>query len=305
MTNYFVADPSCAASCQANVSCESAFAMVYNCPPCDPCDGLTHIDLNIERQNFGEYDSNNNGIGEGTPADLTSPGVETKRFLAGDTLKAYLKGVVNDGSDPPNPHLWEYAFLELDVQTSDFTILGGEFSVLDASTGQTLSCNTLFQYADGSNFITDISAPSMSGLSCSDFDGFEYAGGDSLYLCVYYTPKEPLINVSSAPIIYSPVWYLSDEPTVGTDRDRCNFLVETLNQIGYYPRRNVVINGRNFGGCEISPFYTYEELSYGILGYDEFNYEIRIPGVPQTYTFIKPPEFSFSLDDFYLSLIHI
>jgi len=129
MTNFFVADPVCALTCQANVSCEVGFAAVFDCPPCDPCDGLTHLELDISRTNYGQEDANNDQLPDGPMANADSPGVKPKRFLAGDTLKATLIGIVNDGSPLPNPHLWENAFLELDVQTSNFSILGGNITV--------------------------------------------------------------------------------------------------------------------------------------------------------------------------------
>ena len=299
MTNFFVADPSCVASCQANVSCETSYATVFDCPPCGPCDGLTILDLDINRTNFCFLDANNDFIpdGDGTIlADATT--AKGKRFVEGDTLKAYMLGVVNDGAVDPTPHFWDYAYLELDVMTTNFTILGGDIRVYDASDDVYRECGALSQMANGSNFITDISAPSMSGLACSDFDGFQYAGGDSLILCVYFTPKEPLRNVQSVPVIYNPVWYLSDTEPIGEDIDRCNFLLETLNQIGIRSFEQVQIDSRNFGGCETSPFRIRQDLNYGNLGFDEFCNEIRSPGIPDKYTFVKPPEFQFSNQDF-------
>jgi len=138
----------------------------------------------------------------------------------------------------------------------------------------------------------------MASLGCSDFAGFEYADGDSLFMCVFFTPKEEFNSPSSQPVIYSPEWYLSDEPVYNVDMDRCNFLLETLNQVGTWTDRDVVIGGRNFGGCEASPFFIRETVYYGGLGFDEFCGEIRIPGIPEKYIFVKPPEFQFCLDNF-------
>ena len=300
LTNFFVADPSCVASCQANVSCETNYAAVFDCPPCGPCDGLTILDLDINRTNFCYLDANNDFIpdGDGTIlADATT--AKGKRFVEGDTLKAYMIGVVNDGAGvDPTPHFWDYAYLELDVMTDNFTILGGDIRVYDDSDDVYRECGALSQMADGSNFITDISAPSMSDLACSDFDGFQYAAGDSLILCVFFTPKEPVRNIQSVPVIYNPVWYLSDTEPIGDDIDRCNFLLETLNQVGIRSFEQVQINSRNFGGCETSPFRIRQDLNYGNLGFDEFCNEIRSPGIPDKFTFVKPPEFQFSNQDF-------
>jgi len=299
MENYFFPDPSCAAACEPNVNCQQDFTFVFDCPPCGPCDGLTATELQIERTNYCFLDADNDFIPDDgvTMADATT--AKGDRFVQGDSLRLDIKAVVNDSGTPEN---WEYAFLEFDVQTDNFTILGAEFSVQDESTGMTLTCNSLSQFPMGDLLITDLSVPSMTSLACSDFDGFTYADGDSLCLTVYYSPKEPLLNVQSEGIVYQPDFYLSDAPYDTGTRFSCNFLIETLNQIGIREFESVVIGGRDFGGCDISPFTIRYDLNYGTLGFDEFCNEIRSPGIPEKFTFVKPAELEYSLDDFGLSV---
>ncbi|MEM9548330.1 MAG: SdrD B-like domain-containing protein, partial [Bacteroidota bacterium] len=302
MQNFFFPDPACASTCEPNASCTSSFPFVFSCPACDACNGLTVTELEINRTNYCFLDADNDFIADDgiTMADAST--AKGKRFVQGDSLKIQITGVVNDSMMTAS-QFWDYAFLEFDVQTSEFSIIGAEFSVFDASSGSTLICNSLSQFAIGDTMVTDLSIPSMIGLGCSDFTGFQYAKGDSLFLCVYYSPKEPLNNVQSVPITYEPEFYLSDAPYDTGTRFACNTLIETLNQIGIRTFERINISNQDFGGCEISPFNIRHDLNYGSLGFDEFCNEIRSPGIPEKYFFIKPPELEYSLDDFGLRLI--
>jgi len=150
--NFFVADPSCVSTCQANVSCPSSIAFTYNCTPCGPCDGLSIRELDINRTNFCFLDADNDFIpDDGTIADATT--AKGKRFVQGDTLSAMMTGVVNATTITS----FDHAFLEFNVQTDQFSILGGEFTVFDASDGSTRVCNALSQMAIDSLYITDLS----------------------------------------------------------------------------------------------------------------------------------------------------
>ncbi len=298
MENFFFPDPSCAASCEPNVNCTQDFNFVFNCPPCGPCDGLTSLDLQIERTNYCLLDADNDFIADDgvTLADAST--AKGDRFVQGDSLKVSISGVVNDN----NANLWEYGFLEFNTQTTNFSIIGAEYTVYDESADAYLTCNTLSQFPVGSLLVTDLSVPSMTGLGCNDFMGFQYEDGDSLFLCVYFSPKEELFNVQSESIVYQPDFYLSDDAYDIGNRFSCNFLIETMNQIGIRDFESIVIGGRDFGGCDISPFVLRYDLNYGNLGFDEFCNEIRSPGIPEKFTFIKPTELEYSLDDFGLDV---
>jgi len=124
----------------------------------------------------------------------------------------------------------------------------------------------------------------------------EYEDNDSIVVCVFYKTKDELINVTSENITYNTWFYLSDDVYAMGDTARCNFLFENMQQIGIRNYHNDVISGRNFGGCEISPFYLRSDLNYGALGFDEFPNEIRPVGTPDRVIFTKPPEFSFRND---------
>jgi len=295
MENFFFPDPSCAPLCEPNVSCESTINFVTTCPGCMPCDGMRTVDLEVNRTNYCFLDADNDFVADdGSLADATT--AKGKRFVQGDSLKLTISGVVSDEDGPVTT--WDYAFLELDLQTANFVIIGAEFSVFDASSSTTLTCNSLSQFPLGDLLVTDLSVPSMTGLGCADFNSFEYADGDSLFLCVYYSPKEPLNNVQSEQIEVAPDFYLSDSPYDTGSRFQCNQLIETLNQIGIRTNETVNIGGRDFGGCDLSPFDIRYDLNYGSLNFDEFCNEIRSPGIPQKFTFVKPPELEYSLADF-------
>jgi len=289
---YFVTDPSCVA-CRENVDCSTPFPISYNCPDCMPCDGMTTTNLDLSRTNFGMMDANNDQIPEGPVTDPST--LETKRFLVGDTLKATFEGIVSDAAPAEN---WNNAFATLDINTDLFTILGGTVTVFDASDGNApKTCSVLSQFADDTKLVTDISADVLSGLSCSDFTGFTYEDGDSVVVCVNFKTKDELINVDSESITYETWFYLSDDAYAMGDTARCNFMFENLQQIGIRNFHNDIIAGRDFGGCDISPFELRSDLNYGALGFDEFPNEIRPVGFPDKIIFTKPTEFGFRNDE--------
>ncbi len=288
----FVTDPSCVA-CTEKADCGVPFPISFDCPGCGPCDGMSHTNLDIRRVNYGFPDANNDQVPDGGIIIDTSA-LAFKRFLTGDTLKATFEGIVNDAD---NSETWVNAFATIDINSNNFTILGGDLKVYDASNGNMLrSCQVLSQFADGTRLVTDISADVLSGLACTDFDGFQYEDQDSVVVCVYYKTKDELINVQDENITYDTWFYLSDDIYAQGDTARCNFLFENMQQIGIRNYHNDVIAGRNFGGCELSPFYLRSDLNYGGLGFDEFPNEIRPVGTPETVIFTKPIEFSFRND---------
>ena len=127
--------------------------------------------------------------------------------------------------------------------TENFTILGGNIKVYDASNGGMVrSCDVLSQFPDGEFLVTDISSDVLSNLSCSDFTGFEYEDQDSIVVCVFYKTKDELINVDSEIITYNTLFYASDDAYALGDTARCNFLFDNLQQIGIRNYHNDVIS---------------------------------------------------------------
>ncbi|MDA8693512.1 hypothetical protein N9L92_05555, partial [Saprospiraceae bacterium] len=294
---FFVTDPSCV-SCRVNVDCPVPFPISYDCPGCGPCDGIIHTNLQIDRATYGLEDSNNNNEPDG--GRVTDPStIKTNRFLTGDTMKVTFEGLVNDDD---MSEIWNNAFATIDVTTTDFTILGGELKVFDASAGNAqLTCDVLSQFPDGTKMVTDLSSDVLNSLGCSDFDGFEYQDGDSISLCVFYSSKDELLNVDSRALTHNSWFYVSDDTYAVGDTFRCNFLFENTQQIGIRNNHNDVISGRNFGGCDLSSFWLRSDLYYGALSFDEFPNEIRSPGTPDEIFFTKPSDFKFRNDEHQLS----
>ena len=186
---FFVTDPACV-SCRANVACATPFPITYDCPGCGPCDGIIHTNLEIDRVTYGLEDSDNNNEPDG--GTVTDPStIKTNRFLTGDTMKVTFEGYVNDAD---MSEVWNNAFATIDITTSNFSILGGQLQVFDASNGNAqLSCDVLSQFPDGTKMVTDLSSDVLTTLGCADFNGFEYQDGDSISLCVFYLS---LIHIS-------------------------------------------------------------------------------------------------------------
>ena len=114
----FVTDPSCV-SCTEKLDCSVPFPILFDCPGCNPCDGITHTNLNISRVNFGDPDADNDLEPDGGVIIDTTM-IASKRYLTGDTLKATFEGIVHDAD---NSETWINAFATIDVNTENFTIL--------------------------------------------------------------------------------------------------------------------------------------------------------------------------------------
>ena len=78
---------------------------------------------------------------------------------------------------------------------------------------------------------------------------------------------------------------------------QCDRQLGLLSQIGVGERVN--FGGDNaFGGCELPSFdYRYFRF-YGGENSDEFPFEVRPLGLPEVFTYTKPAEFEFRLDQF-------
>jgi len=295
---FFVTDPMCV-SCRVNVDCPSSFPITYDCPGCNPCDGIIHTNLEVDRVTYGLEDSDNNNQPDGPT--ITDPStIKTNRFITGDTMKVTFEGIVNDDD---MSEIWNNAFATIDVTTSSFSILGGDLEVFDASNGNALlTCDVLSQFPDGTKMVTDLSSDVLNNLGCTDFDGFEYQDGDSIRLCVFYSSKDELFNVDSRPLTHNSWFYVSDDTFAIGDTFRCNSLLETTQQIGIRNPHVDIVAGRNFGGCDLSNHELRSWLYLGSANFDEFPNEIRSIGTPDLIFFTKPPDFQFRNDEHMLEI---
>ena len=290
--------PDCT-SCAPNVTCGDSFELITNCEPCDGmCAGLRKIDLEIYRENYGLIDADNDQTPDDGVTKATRNNAQSQLYVRGDTIRTDMVAVVQDTSGMTT---WTNAFLEFNTLTTQYNILGGTFTVKDASNGfAELNCSILPQFKDGSTLVTNLSPADLNALGCSDFAGFEFAEGDSLFVTIQYSPTNSYSGQITSRL-FEPAFYLSDDGYELGTQASCNTIIETMYQVGV---GDIFSNSTgNFGGCNLSPFSVRRAIYFGSLGFDEFSNEIRSPGIPQTMTFIKTPEFEYVPSNFSTSLI--
>ena len=291
-------NPDCT-SCAPNATCGDSFELITNCEPCDPnCAGLRKTDLEIYRENYGLVDANNDQTPDDGVTKADRNNAQSQLYVRGDTLRADMVAVVQDTNGLTT---WSNAFLEFNTQTTQYNILGGTFTVKDASNGYAeLNCAVLPQFKDGSTLVTNLSPADLNALGCTDFAGFEFAEGDSLFVTIRYSPTNSFGGQITSRL-FEPAFYLSDNGYELGTVSSCNTIIETMYQVGI---SDVFSNSVNdFGGCTLSPFSLRRAIYFGNLGFDEFTNEIRSPGIPQEMTFIKTPEFEYVPSAFNVNLI--
>ncbi|NND31377.1 MAG: hypothetical protein HKN76_02215, partial [Saprospiraceae bacterium] len=298
----FVIDPSCMSCTQEEVFCPPALPMVLQCytPGTCMCDGLAVLDLDINRVNFGMGDNDNDRC----PTALETIDmnlVEAKRYLQGDTLKAAVSALISGApSDPMNP--WINSTFQLVTQTHTITPIGGEIRIYDASVMSYYSCDVLSMSTStsltGDTIDIDLSTATLRSFCPSEVPmSYVFENGDSLELCLTYTVKEDFSG-QQKPVLYQTIWTVDDGVNPAQS---CSQESDRLTQIGISESYSVDLNNP-FGGCEKTTSVVTESRYFGSSGFDEFPFEVRKLGIPEEFIYVKPTDFSFSMDMFGFTL---
>lgn len=288
LETYHIAADTCNVLCEEQVECPESIIVDYFCEPCEPCDGVLGLYLDIYRTNYGYLDANMDRIPDDTMTRVDRSNGKWNRFRQGDSLRVDYTGIVLD--DPATPvNTYNNGYMSLDVQTTNFFILGGTLRVVDASTGNELICNTLSQFADGTRLITDISPATLAGLGCTDFAGFQYEVGDSIFMEVNFSPKNAYFGTATIPVIFSPSVYLANTPYGQGDIYSCNQQRRTLQKTGLNYGTSLYTPW--FGGCALSYGRTTHYSYTGFSQLHEYPNEIRGYLVPEKIQYIKPSGF--------------
>lgn len=291
----FVTDPTCPSTCRVQKIWDAQnFDLRLACPNTDPtcvCDGITFTNLDISRTNFGIADDNNNQVPSGTidPADL-----ELDRYIAGDTMKVNLEGLVNDADDNRD---FDHGYVTFPFTHPNFTPLSATVEVFDADNGNAqYVCSAVPVMPDYANerIILDFSRDALNNLGCGLPGGFLYEDGDSIAICLTYTEKDSIAN-NFRLYTYEPSFYLSEDPFEDGIEYQCNPLLEQMTQIGYMSAFQHTNN--DFGACQTPNWEIRYDRNLGGGSTDEFPNEIRPIGIPDRLVFTKPSEFEFRLDE--------
>jgi len=296
----FTIDPTCAAACTVQkIWKPSDLALRLVCPSVDPsceCDGITFTNLMIERINFGIGDTNNDQIPDGV---VDPEMVEFDRFLAGDTIKATLEGIVRDADDDED---FTNGFVTYPFIHQNFTPLSARVAIYDASDGNTMyECTAVPVTPDNANMriIVDFSVDALNGFMCGLPAGFLYEEGDSIAVCLTYTEKDAITQQFRL-INYEPQFYVSEADFGMGGVFQCNPLIGQMTQIGSTTGFGRVFN--DFGACDLSNWTIRYDRNIGGSTVDEFPNEIRPLGLPDRLVITKPSEFIFRLDEWDISI---
>ncbi|MEL6836237.1 MAG: SdrD B-like domain-containing protein, partial [Bacteroidota bacterium] len=288
---FFTIDPSCTSCPSTKIFAPEPLNMRIFCP--DPgcvCDGMVFENFSLVRSNFDLGDGNNDQVPDG-PVDLSL--VQADRYLQGDTLKATFGGRVSD----PNNTDWTYGFAVINFPPgADYQSLNASVEIIDQD-GATHACNVVPVEFDpaNQNLIINFSRDTLNSLGCDLPTNFNFDQDDEVSVCLSFQVKTPY-DGQIRQREFTTDFYLSDAPFESGSVDACNDWQARLYQVGLSTEEGAVVN--DFGACSLSSFSFRYERYAGEQGFDEFPYEVRPLGLPQTFTFTKPNEFAYRLDDF-------
>jgi len=275
--------PPCTSCTPQFITCPIDNSVEIECPSCNPCNGLVHTVMDVQRASLGLGDNDDDGMPEAGEFIDTSM-IRLDRVIRGDTIKAHYEGYVN-GVDS-----FQFAFATLDMAISDYLPLGAELTIYDTDLDTTYICNIIQQFKDGNNLINNLSVANLISLGCADLPtDFFYAPGDSIKIDFFFRILEDVAaGVHNQNL--AARFFVSDEDYGGA-MFRCNDLVDNIYQIGLY--ETFFIQGTfSRGGC--SEFrHDWEQRSWlgtsGDAGFDYFPNEYRESWrFPKLHTVTKP-----------------
>ncbi|MEO0899149.1 MAG: FG-GAP-like repeat-containing protein [Bacteroidota bacterium] len=230
---FYQLDSTCTSGCRIPMTCEESTSTYFFCPGSGCSDGLSLWEASLSRTNFGSPDNNGDGLADGS-GSLNMNQVQSRRLMFGDTLNVSLNGEVsNSGFN----FAYGYASSKIPMGTN-FTALGGSVTVYDASSGSYYSCSNLSVSktngtSDSATFVLDFSASSLNSAGCSDFNGYVYGEGDSIWvdmdLALSTNVGAQIEEVTTINRMYLSV---SANPSTANQYN-CNWIPVNITLIGY------------------------------------------------------------------------
>lgn len=232
MNTFYITDESC--DFEIPFVCDETVSVDLHCPSGDVCEGMRFDNFTFERISYGDPDNNQDGLADAS-GDLDFNRIKTNRAMYGDTLRGSFTGFVNSSASNVN---WNYAYATQAIEKGTFlTPISASISVYDASSDLYLNCSNLnlssTTNGQDKSFTYDISVASLSA-NCSDFDGFQFSQGDSVWVDADYRVSTN-IGGDVQQHKSSNAFYLSNiENPTSTDRYQCGYYNDNYTLIGYY-----------------------------------------------------------------------
>ncbi len=231
MQLFYIMDSSCPNPYRMFMTCYQNPMTYLHCPgPCS--EGLAFQSFEVERTNFGQSDNDIDGLPDATN-QLDFSKIKLNRVMMSDTFKTIFKGRILTSDAYPS---WEYGYANSSVPYGDkMKLLNAKVTILDKSSGRTYSCDKVPLTESLVNTAlkvgADFSAPTLSGLGCTDFDNFIFENEDEITLEIYYTLTENIGGVIEQVLITND-FYVS--PSSNGDRFQCNDWSGNVTLLGYY-----------------------------------------------------------------------
>ena len=232
LNTFYVTDESC--DFEIPFVCDETVSVDLHCPSGEVCEGMSFDNFTFERISFGSPDNNQDGLAD-TSGSLDYDRIKTNRAMYGDTIRASFTGLVNSSVTNTN---WDYAYANQSIEKGTYlTPVSASVMVYDASSATYLNCSNLSLSTsvtnDDKSYTYDISVASLAE-NCTDFIGFQYSQGDSVWV---YADYRVTTNIGGDVQQYksSNDYYLSNiENPTGNDRYQCGYYNDNYTLIGYY-----------------------------------------------------------------------
>ena len=298
----FGMDSLCAPASEVPLTCLVSTGTQMHCPGGN-CLGMGFNGFAVTRTSFGLPDNNKDGIADAS-GSLDMNVIELDRMMASDTFETTFTGSVHMDATHPS---WQYGYAFTKMPKGNYiNIIGAKITVLDQSTGQTLTCDnvpftTILLSNNQRDVNFDYSPATLAALGCNDFNGFVFEDGDQVSLVGVYHVFDNIGDITSSVLITDNKFYLSDvqNPTANSDKYSCDDWNGRFTLIGYewknYNSNNITLNK-----CEkdITQFYKLQVGSGDVFN-DLFPSEYRHWGHTKEVKVELPAGYSITRGRFY------
>ncbi|MFT5833502.1 MAG: putative repeat protein (TIGR01451 family), partial [Cognaticolwellia sp.] len=226
---------SCIPASEIPMTCLTSISTQLHCPSGN-CVGMDFNGFEVERTSFGLPDNDRDGIPDIT-GSLDMNVIELDRMMVSDTFKTTFTGIVYTDATHLN---WQYGYAYTKMpRGNEIDIIGASITVIDQSTGQTLTCNnvpfTSVMSGTDRDINFDYSVATLTSLGCSDFNSFVYEDGDQVILSGTYKVIGNIGSTTLQVLITNNTFYLSDiqNPTSSIDEYSCDDWNGTFTLVGY------------------------------------------------------------------------
>lgn len=229
----FVPDSTCESEVSIPFLCERSVDILLHCSQtCD--EGLSFDQFDISRTSFGQADNDQNGLPD-AGGSLNMRAVRDNRAMVGDTLQAVFRGISHTTATHPN---WSYGYAKSKIGKGvNLKNLGAQVRIYDVSEAVYLTCPEVVLQEEISGedktFLFDFSPLSL-GVNCTDFQGFKFGEGDSIWLITEYI-VEGNIGSDVQEVKSDNTFYLSNlENPAESAQYSCTVWGDKFTLIGYF-----------------------------------------------------------------------